>query len=294
MEHSAHLAALQFLLVICRAEEGKRHTVRAERRLNYIRNILLLRFVIKIRHILPGSILVLCQVIIRAVSNPPELTPAKWEQEFNIGRTLAVEAEFLRRMVAQAHLIFLYAEGKQPVAAETAPVLEPFEIRARLAEKFKLHLLKLPCAERKIARSNLVAERFPNLPNTKWHLLPGSPLHIFKVYKNSLCRFRAQVNCILCILGHTLECFKHQVKLADLRKIPFAAARAADFMVLYKVLHFFVAPCIDRFGKFKIIFRAPVLNQFIRPETLVALLAIHQWVGKTAQMAGRYPDLRIH
>ena len=92
MEHRAHLAALQFLLVICRAEEGKRHTVRAERRLNYIRNILLLRFVIKIRHILPGSMLVLCQVIIRAVSNPPELTPAKWEQEFNIGRTLAVMA----------------------------------------------------------------------------------------------------------------------------------------------------------------------------------------------------------
>ena len=44
--------------------------------------------------------------LIGAASAPPEVVR---EQEFNIGSTLAVEAEFFGRMVAETDFIFLHA-----------------------------------------------------------------------------------------------------------------------------------------------------------------------------------------
>ena len=52
-------------------------------------------------------------------------------------------------MIAQTHLVFLDAEGDQPVTAETSPVLEPLQIGSWLAEELQLHLLELTGTERK-------------------------------------------------------------------------------------------------------------------------------------------------
>ena len=47
------------------------------------------------------------QVVIGTVCDAPQLAPAEREQELDIGGTFAVEAELLRRMVAEhaSHLL---------------------------------------------------------------------------------------------------------------------------------------------------------------------------------------------
>ena len=180
------------------------------------------------------------QVIIGTVRDSPKLSPAEREQEFNIRRSLAVEAEFFRRMVAQAEFVFLHTQLFQPFVAETSPVLEPVEIRSRLAEEFQLHLLKLACTERKVPRCDLIAEGLADLPDTERKFLARCPLHIFKVHKNTLSSLRAKVYGILCILRNTLERLEHQVKLTDVSKIVLAAGRTGDIMLLNKVLHLFL------------------------------------------------------
>ena len=93
-------------------------------------------------------------------------------------------------MIPDAHLFLFHAQPLQPVDAELLPISEPLQIRIRLAEKFQFHLFKLPRTERKIARRDLVTERFPDLADAERNLLPGSPLYIFKIHKNPLCGLR--------------------------------------------------------------------------------------------------------
>ena len=83
-QHGAHVAALQLLLVVSRAQEGQHHSVRAQGRLYHIGYVLLLLLVVEIGHVLPGGIGMLAQVIIRPVGDAPQLAPAEGEEEFDV------------------------------------------------------------------------------------------------------------------------------------------------------------------------------------------------------------------
>ena len=61
-------------------------------------------------------------------------------------------------MISQTEIFFFYAEGIEPVAAEASPIVEPFEVGAGLAEKFKLHLFKFAHTENEVAGGYLVSE----------------------------------------------------------------------------------------------------------------------------------------
>ena len=147
-------------------------------------------------------------------------------------------------MIPKAHLLLFHAKVKKPVTAESSPVLKPLQVRTRLTEKLQLHLLKFPSPESKVPRGNLVSERFSNLADAKGNLFPGSPLDIFKVYENTLGCLRSKVNRIFCILRHPLECFKHQVKLTNIRKIMFPAGWAGNLMFFNKFHHIFLGPAV--------------------------------------------------
>ena len=149
------------------------------------------------------------QVVIGTIRDAPQLAPAERKKELDIRRTLAVEAELFRRVVAQTHLIFLDAESQQPVTAEASPVLEPVKIRAGLAEELQFHLLKLTGTEGKVTRSDLVAEGFTDLADAERNLLAGSSLYVLEVYEDTLCCLGAQIYGILRILGNTLESLEH-------------------------------------------------------------------------------------
>jgi hypothetical protein len=54
-------------------------------------------------------------------------------------------------MVAQPEIFGVDVKRIQPIAAESSPIFKPLQIRAGLAEEFKLHLLKFTHAEDELA-----------------------------------------------------------------------------------------------------------------------------------------------
>jgi len=73
-----------------------------------------------------------------------------------------------------------------------------------------------------------------------------------------------------------------------------AAGGAGDVVLLNKVLHLALGEGVDGLTQLEAVLRAPVLNELIRAEALVALAAVHQRIGEAAQMAARHPGLGIH
>src|SRR5688500_10592188 len=75
-------------------------------------------------------------------------------------------------------------------------MLIPLLLCARTNKKLHFHLLKFPHAENELAGYNLIPECFSNLCNAKRNFHSSCFLHVQKVYKNSLCCFRPQINFI--------------------------------------------------------------------------------------------------
>ena len=107
------------------------------------------------------------EVVVGAVGNAPQLAPAEGEQELEVRGGLGVEAQLLGIVVAQAEVLVLQADRQQPVVAERAPVVEPLQVGARLAEELQLHLLELADAEDEVARRDLVAEGLADLADAE-------------------------------------------------------------------------------------------------------------------------------
>ena len=65
-------------------------------------------------------------------------------------------------------------------------------------------------------------------------------------------------------------------------------------MLLHKLLHLGLGEGIDGAGQGKAVLGAPVLDELIGAEALVAFAAVHQRVGKAGKMAGGHPGLGVH
>ena len=288
MHNHTHIVLLRvnYFLIVRVAEEGQRHTVSAKGRLNDIRDVVLIGLLIKIGHILAGMILMLLEIVIRAVGNAPQLAPAEREQELNVRRGLGVEGKLLLLMVAQTQIFLRHAEGQQPVFAEILPIIEPVEIRAGLAEEFTFHLLELTGTEREVAGRDLVSEALAYLADAEGQLLARGALHILEVNKNSLGCLGTQINFILRILRHTLEGLEHQIELADIGEIGRAAIRAFDIVLADIFTHLLKGHAVR--------IAAGILNELIGTMARFAVLAVHERIGEAAHMARRHPHLRIH
>ena len=296
MENRTHVVLLcvQHLLVVGAAQEGQHHTVCTQGGLDHVGDVFLVGLIVKVGHVLTGGVLMLGQVVIGTVSDAPQLTPAEGEQELHVCGGLAVEAQLLFIVVAVADLILFQTQGEQPIQTELLPVSKPLQIRIRLAEELQLHLLKLSGTEGKVARGDLVSEGLSDLADTEGQLLSGGTLHVLKVYENTLGCLGTQVHGVLGVLGDTLEGLEHQIKLTDIGKIVLAAGGAGDLMLLDEVHHLLLAPGVHAALQGDALLLAVILDELIRPETLVALLTVHQRVGESAQMAGGNPGLGIH
>ena len=227
------------------------------------------------------------QVVVGSVRHAPQLTPAEGEQILKVRGGFGIEAQLLRVMIPQPQVLLLDVQGQQPVLAEAAPVVEPLQVRTGLAEELQLHLFKLPDTEDEVAGCDLVPEGLAHLCHAEGDLLPGGTLNIGKVYKDALCGLRPQVQLTLAVLGHSLEGLEHQIELPDVGKILLAAARTGDLLLLDIIHHLLVGPAC-RIGAVK------VLDQIIRPMPGLALLTVHQRVGKAPDVSGCHPGLGIH
>ena len=65
-------------------------------------------------------------------------------------------------------------------------------------------------------------------------------------------------------------------------------------MLVDKGLHLLLAHGIHAVTQIEVVLLAPVLDDLVGTETLLALLAVHQGIGEAAHMTGGHPDLRIH
>src|SRR5699024_3785504 len=87
-------------------------------------------------------------------------------------------------------------------------------------------------------------EGLTDLANTEGELFPSGSLDIGKVDKNTLGRFRTKVDFIFGFLGNALISLKHQVKLADIRKVFGSAVGADNIIFLDECRHLSVGPSI--------------------------------------------------
>ena len=281
-------------LIVSIAEDGQNGTLNTQGGLNDIGNIVLVGFLIVVGQILAGDILVLGQVIVGTVSNAPQLTPTEGEEELKVSGGLGVEAQLLGIMVTQTQVLVLQTDVQQEVVAESTPVVEPLKVSAGLAEELELHLLKLSYTEDEVAGSDLVAEALADLSDTEGHLAAGGALDIDKVGENALSGLGTEVNSVLSVLGDTLEGLEHQVKLTDIGEVVLAAGGAGDIVLLYELLHLGMTVGIDGLGQLKAVLFAPVLNDLVCTETLVALTAVHERIGEAAEVTGCDPGLGVH
>jgi len=294
VQHDAGVVFADGLLVIRFDKEGQHRAVGAQRGLDDVRDVVLVRLLVEIAHVDAGDLLVLREVVVRAVGDAPELAPAEREDELEVGRGLGIEAELLGVVVAQTQVLLLHAEAQQPVAAERAPVLEPLEVGVGLAEELQLHLLELTRAEGEVARGDLIAEGLADLADAERQLAPRGALDVQEVHEDALRRFRAQIHGVLRVLGDALEGLEHQVELTDVGEVVLAAGGAGDIVLLDEILHLLLGERVDGLGKLELIGGGPVLDELVGAEALVALAAVHERVGEAAQMARGHPGLRVH
>ncbi len=73
-----------------------------------------------------------------------------------------------------------------------------------------------------------------------------------------------------------------------------SAGRTANIVLLNKSFHLLLTERIHALRKRQTAFRTVILYQLIRPETLMTFPAIHQRVGKAAQMPACHPRLGVH
>ena len=234
------------------------------------------------------------EVVVRAVGHAPQLAPAEGEEELKVRGGLGVEAQLLGVVVTQAQVLVLQADAQQPVVAEGPPIPEPLQVGAGLAEELQLHLLELADAEDEVARGDLVAEGLADLAHAEGQLAAGGALGVHEVGKDALRRFGTQIHGVLGVLGDALEGLEHEVELADVGEVVLAAGGAGDVLVLHEVLHLLLGEGVDGLGQLHAVFVAPVLNELVGAEALLALLAVHEGVGEARQMAAGHPGLGVH
>ena len=243
VQHGAHillaLGVHEVLLVVGLAQEGQRHTVTAQRRLDDVGDVVLVGVLIEIGKILAGSLLMTAEVVIGSVCNAPQLAPVgEREGVFDVGGGAAVESQLGRLMVAQTQVFLAYAQRQQPVFAEVFPVSEPLKVGAGFAEELAFHLLELADAEDEVARGDLIAEGLADLAYAEWQLFARGALDICEVNENALSGLGTQIAGGAGVLGNADGGLEHEVELADWGEIMLSADGADDILVRgYELVH---------------------------------------------------------
>ena len=288
------LCLVDNLLVVCIAKNGKNASFYAERGLNDIGDVSLVCLGIEVGEILVRGVLMLGKVVVGSVGNAPELAPSEREEELEVGGCLGIEAKLLGIVVAETDVFVAQTDGEQPVVAEFSPIGEPFKVGAGLAEEFKLHLLELADTEDEVTGSDLVTEGFTDLCDTEGHLTSGGSLYVYEVCENTLCGLGAEVNGVLRVLGYALEGLEHKVKLTDVGEIVLSAGGARNVVLLDEFLHFRMGESINGLGKLEAVLCAPILDDLICAESLVALAAVHKGIREARKVSRSDPGLGIH
>src|SRR5690606_29516149 len=103
------------------AQKRKQGTVSPSRRFNHVRQVVLIASLIKIAEIFTAVFHVLFEVVIGAIGNAFQLTPANGKFVFHINAALGVMGQFIACMFAQAQLFGTNTVALVPVKAFLFP-----------------------------------------------------------------------------------------------------------------------------------------------------------------------------
>ena len=116
-------------------------------------------------------------------------------------------------------VIIAKTKGLMPLQTDLFPFLEPIQLSARFYEKLHLHLLKLTHTENELTGHNFITECLTDLCNTERNFHTTCFLNIEVVHKNTLCRFRTQIDLHGTIRSRTHLCGEHQIELTHFRPV---------------------------------------------------------------------------
>src|SRR5688572_4545050 len=120
------------------------------------------------------------------------------EIELDITRRVCVMRKI--KMIVVTIVLSSKTQCLMPPHSFFFPELVPFHFFAGFDEELHLHLFKFPHTEDELSCDDLIPECFTYLGDSKRYLHPSCFLHIKKVDKNPLSRFRPQIN-LVCLLG---------------------------------------------------------------------------------------------
>ena len=72
------------------------------------------------------------------------------------------------------------------------------------------------------------------------------------------------------------------------------AGGAGDVVLLHKFLHLRLAQGVHGLAQVEAVLLAPALDDLVRPEPLLALLAVHEGIGEAPHVTGGHPHLGVH
>ena len=231
-KHDAGLAA--HLVFVVRIEQtGDHDPVNAGRRLDHIRQIALVGLRVQVGEILAGPLLVLPQVVVGAIGDALQLSPAEREEVLHVGGRLGVVGELVLVVRAQAQALWPQAEDLEvPAMAGLDPVAMPSLVVTGLHKELHLHLLELSKPKDEVPRRDLVPEAAALLGDTEGHPDPHRVEDVLEVHEHPLGGLRPQVHVRPRPLDRADVGLEHEVELARLRERASAVGAAVAAQVV--------------------------------------------------------------
>src|SRR5262249_1417218 len=151
--------------------------IHAGRRLDDVRNDVLLALFVEIRQRLAAPLRMLLEIEVGTVGDAHQLAPADGEVVLDVDGALGVVRELVRLVLAKTEIGVLQAVPPEPREAVLDPAIVPVLVGGpavdgvvRIDEVLDLHLLELTSAKDEVARRDLVAERASRLGDPEGQL----------------------------------------------------------------------------------------------------------------------------
>jgi hypothetical protein len=191
-------------------------------------------------------------------------------------------------MLADTDVFGAEADEIDPALHRLQPGLELGRALLRLDEVLDLHLLELEQAEDEVAGRDLVAERLPDLADAERQLLPRGREDVLVLHEDTLRRLRPQVDLRAGFRDWADRRAEHHVELAGIGQRAVAAVRAREIGLAQDRAHF-LRRLRRRIGDPELLFQ-----HMIRPEARLARPAVDQGIVEVHDVAGSFPDTRMH
>src|SRR5579884_2009219 len=274
-QHHALLAA--HLLAVVGVDHHRDHAAVDRRgRLDDVGQVALVAHRVQVGLVPAAVLLVAREVVVGAVGDAAQLSPAEGEEVLDVEGALAVVRPLLGRMLVHAQAAGAQAEVLDvPGPPLALPVVEPLVVGPRLAEELHLHDLELADPEDEVAGGDLVAERLADLGDAEGHPRARRVDHLLEVDEHPLGRLRAQPDLGGCVLDRAGEGLEHEVEVARLgeRAValgaePLRGVLASDAALLFEMV--------------------------LAPAAAALPGAVDQRVGEVLHVAAGLPDAGVH